>query len=474
MHIARHADSTQSIWTELSTQSFRPTKLLGAAMAITGASVIAIHPVTPTLPVIQERTVELSGWIDPIGVIGDSLTTTVQNLGRRGAGILAEGLPAAWQIITDSSLYSEIASAVFNPMPGLERFFGNLSTYAATINTGLKESSSGYAEHFGELPEALQTAWEYVLQGQFTRAFATVTSWSIFGLGEIGWPLEPVFKIPGEIARDFGLNAVGAVLDTVLVANNATTGYAYSLLSPPITAIYQLTDIMNVVSASIYDGDWVTAISEVVNAPVKVLNAFLNGYQPSVAGEWEFFPGLFSKDGPIDAFFVQLPKAIAAALADLSERDDARTATAPDELAEVSTAALSGEDRLVTLPISTGTDVENSDEATEPTGPAGGTATVGEEVDEDTTVSEPADDVAGEDTAEQPDADDMSGEAEEGDEPAGESDETAGDDAADSGDPENGDSESDSPATDESDPDTSDSGNGSGNESGSANESGDS
>ncbi|WP_460359112.1 hypothetical protein [Mycobacterium sp. ZZG] len=112
-------------------------------MAIAGASVIAVNPVAPTLPVIQDRAVELSGWIDPIGVIGESLSTTVQNLGSQGTGILTEGLPAAWDTITTSSLYSEIASAVFNPFPGLERFFGNLSTYAATINTGLKESAEG-------------------------------------------------------------------------------------------------------------------------------------------------------------------------------------------------------------------------------------------------------------------------------------------------------------------------------------------
>lgn len=399
MQLAYSADSVQQRWTALSSPSPRPTKLLGAAVAIAGASVIAINPVVPTLPATQDRAVELSAWIDPIGVWGDTITTTVGNLGAQGSGLFTEGLPAAWEIITNSSLYSEIASAVFNPVPGLERFFGNLSTYAGTIKTGFAESSAGYTEHFAELPAALQTAWDFVLQGQFTQAFATVTSWSIFGLGELGWPLEPVFKIPGEIARDFGLTAVGAVLDAVFVGNNATTGYAYSLLSPPITAIYQLTDILNVVSASIYDGDWVTAVSEVINAPAKVLNAFLNGYQPSVAAEWEFFPGLFSKDGPIDAFFVQLPKAIAAALAGLSQQDADETSTAASELTAVSSTDLSADTDLVTLTVSTGTDEDAPGSAaeqagtttpTEPT-PAEGTVPATGEGETDETVTEPTD-----------------------------------------------------------------------------------
>ncbi|WNG89302.1 hypothetical protein C6A87_009085 [Mycobacterium sp. ITM-2016-00317] len=378
-------------------------------MAIAGASVIAINPVAPTLPVVQERAVELSGWIDPIGVVGDTITTTVRNLGTQGAGILTEGLPAAWEIITASSLYSEIATAVFNPFPGFEQFFGNLSTYATTIGTGLKESAAGSAEHYGKLPEALQTAWDFVLQGQFTKAFATITSWNIFGLGELGWPLEPIFKIPGEIARDFGLKSVAAVLDVLLVADNATTGYAYSLLSPPITAVYQLTDILNVVSASIYDGDWVTAISEVINAPAKVLNAFLNGYQPSVAAEWEFFPGVFSKDGPIDAFFVQLPKAIAAALAGVAAGDeDTETGTAADELSLVSSPALAGGDSLVTLPVSTGTEEDAAtavpDEDAGTTAPAEPTPTDtttpvdDEDAAEDETVADPAEDATEEES----------------------------------------------------------------------------
>ncbi|ABM13530.1 hypothetical protein H7I42_10570 [Mycolicibacterium vanbaalenii PYR-1] len=464
MQLARRANPADHRWSALSTNPPRPTKLLGATVAIAGASVIAIGPVAPTLPAAQDRAVELSAWIDPIGVWGDTIATTVQNLGTQGAGLLTEGLPAAWEIITTSSLYSEIASAVFNPAPGLERFFGNLSTYAATIKTGLEESNAGTAEHYAKLPAALQTAWDFVLQGQFTKAFATITSWSIFGLGELGWPLEPVFKIPGEIARDFGLTAVGAVLDTLLVSDNATTGYAYSLLSPPITAIYQLTDILNVVSASIYDGDWVTAVSEVVNAPAKVLNAFLNGYQPSVAAEWEFFPGVFSKDGPIDALFVQLPKAIAAALAALSEDDEAdetgETTTAETELPQVSSTALGAEADLVTVAVTTDTDEEDAAAAGEdgsttvPTEPAptDETAPADGETEDGETVTEPVDDGTDETTE---------AGAEEETEGSGDlaEDDTADTDTDNAGDP----GAEDTPAGDTSDSgagDTSDSGSG--------------
>ncbi|MDZ4233788.1 MAG: hypothetical protein U1C73_08490, partial [Dietzia sp.] len=276
--------------------------MLIAGVALAGASVIAINPVAPALPAVQDRAVELSAWIDPFATWGQTITGTVANLGTQGNAIVTEGLPAAWEVITTGSLYSEIAQAVFKPAPGLEQFFNNLPTYLETLNAGFAESNAGLTEHFAELPAALEEAWQFVLQGQFTQAFANVVSWGLFGLGEAGWPLYPSFEIPGQIARDFGAPTIGAVLDALFVGDTTTTGYAYSLLGPPITAIYQLTDILNVVSGSLYEGDWVTAVSEVINAPAKVLNAFFNGYQASISPEWETFPGIFTPGGPIDAF----------------------------------------------------------------------------------------------------------------------------------------------------------------------------
>ncbi|WP_240760994.1 hypothetical protein [Mycolicibacterium sp. CR10] len=328
-----------------------------ASVAIAGASVIAINPAAPSLalPALQQEAVQLSAWIDPIGVWGQTIATTIENLGTRGSDLAGTGLPAAWEIITNSSLYSEIAHTVLNPSPGLEQFFSNLPSYTATINAGLAASNAGLTEHFSELPAVLQAAWEAVQAGQFTQGFANIASWAIFGLGEAGWPLYPAFEIPGQIARDFGATALAAVLDAVFVGDTTTTGYAYSLLGPPITAIYQLTDILNVVSASIYDGDWVTAVSEVVNAPAKVLNAFLNGYQSSVSPSWEVFPGIFTEGGPIDAFFVKLPQTIAQALAGVTAEAETSETTADATLATVSSTELAADGDLVTLSVDTAT-----------------------------------------------------------------------------------------------------------------------
>lgn len=297
--------------------------MLIAGVAIAGASVIAINPVAPSLslPAVQDRAVELSAWVDPIATWGgDTISTTVENVGgiRGGSELATSSLPSLWQIVTNQSIYDDVAAIITNPVPGLQQFFTKLPGYTEIIGSGFQEAQAGLQVHFGKLPETFSAAWDLVLQGKFTQAFAEVTSWLVFGLGEAGWPpLFPAFEIPGEIARDLGgAPNVAKVLDVLFVGDNAATGYAYSLLSPPpLTAIYQLTDILNAVSGSLYEGDWVTAVSEVINAPAKVLNAFLNGYQPSVAAEWETFPGLFSEDGPIATLFVKLPpKAIAEAL----------------------------------------------------------------------------------------------------------------------------------------------------------------
>ena len=384
-----------------------------AGVALVGASAIAINPAAPALPAtVQDRAVELSAWIDPIAVWGDTISTTFNSVVGRGSDLAMVTLPALWQIASSPELYDEVAGIVFNPVPGLTQFFTDLPGYAETIGSGLAGSSAGLTEHFNELPATLESAWNNVLNGQFTLAFRDVISWSIFGLGEAGWPLFPAFEIPGDIARGFGAEKIGEVLDVLFVGGgNAATGYAYSLLSPPITAMYQLTDILNVISGSLYEGDWVTALSEVVNAPAKVLNAFLNGYQPSVAAEWETFPGLFSEDGPIDAFFVQLPKAIAEIFAPAEEGEGTETGetTADVALTSVSSTELpNGE--LIPVDVDTATEGEATEgEATED-----GTAVDGEEtpvaedaVSEEVTEETPAaDEVTEEVTEETPVAED--------------------------------------------------------------------
>ncbi|MCV7152075.1 hypothetical protein [Mycolicibacterium pyrenivorans] len=372
---------------------------------------IAINPVAPSLslPAVQDRAVELSAWVDPIATWGDTISTTVENVGIRGSELATSSLPSLWQIVTNQSIYDDVAAIITNPVPGLQQFFTKLPGYTEIIGSGFQEAQAGLQVHFGKLPETFSAAWDLVLQGKFTQAFAEVTSWLVFGLGEAGWPLFPAFEIPGEIARDLGAPNVAKVLDVLFVGDNAATGYAYSLLSPPLTAIYQLTDILNAVSGSLYEGDWVTAVSEVINAPAKVLNAFLNGYQPSVAAEWETFPGLFSEDGPIATLFVKLPKAIAEALsAPPEEAADESATTTEATLAKVTSTEVASDGALVTLNVDAETTTDDTAAATDTsaegsTEPAaeGDSVTavvVDDSITEEQTPATEADDAATDDT----------------------------------------------------------------------------
>lgn len=420
--------------------------MLIAGVAIAGASVIAINPVAPSLSLsaVQDRAVELSAWVDPFATWGDTISTTVENLGIRGSELATSSLPSLWQIVTNQSIYDDVAAIITNPVPGLQQFFTKLPGYTEIISSGFEEAHAGMQEHFGKLPETFSAAWDLVLQGKFTQAFAEVTSWLVFGLGEAGWPLFPAFEIPGEIARDLGAPNIAEVLDVLFVGDNAATGYAYSLLSPPITAIYQLTDILNVVSGSLYEGDWVTAVSEVINAPAKVLNAFLNGYQPSVAAEWETFPGLFSEDGPINTLFVKLPKAIAEALSAPSEEAATESATmAEATLAKVSSTEVASDGDLVALNVdaeATAGDTAAPTEGSTKPAPEGDAVTP--VVDDSTTEEEApatdADDTATDDTEteDSADADEAVDETEATDEDSADSTdaETDTDDAADQSD----------------------------------------
>ena len=481
MQLALRADSDPGIWSAPTPPARRDKKLLMAGVALVGASAIAINPAAPAMPTaVQDRAVELSAWIDPIGVWGDTISSTFNNVVTRGSDLGMVTLPALWQIATSPVLYDEVASIVFNPVPGLTQFFTDLPGYAETIGSGLSGSAAGVTEHFNELPAVLESAWNNLLNGQFTMAFRDVVSWSVFGLGEAGWPLFPAFEIPGDIARGFGAEKIGEVLDAVFVGGgNAATGYAYSLLSPPITAMYQFTDILNVISGSLYEGDWETAISEVINAPAKVLNAFLNGYQPSVAAEWETFPGLFSEDGPIDAFFVKLPKAIAEIFAPAQDEEGAETGdtTADVTLTSASSTELpNGE--LIPVDVDSATETATDEQGTEGAAEEAATSeetteeTVPEQdqapVDDEDTVDGTTDadgttegDATGEDATEDGAVDEDATDDEASDADVVDED-TTGDDAVQDADGEAGEDATDEAAGDESGSESDDSGSASG------------
>ena len=362
----------------------RTNRMLASSIAVVGASVIAVNPVAPVLPLpeLEARSVTLSAFENPLAVWAENVTTSLSLLTERVTEGSATFVPSLLQVAGTTSLYTELAALVTNPTGALQSFAEGWPTWAATIQNGLAGSNAGSQQQFSQLPAVLQSALEALQAGQFTQAFSHVNYWAIFGIGEAGWPLYPTFALPGEMARAVGAPTLGALFDSLLVGDTTLTGYPHALLVPAVSAIFQFTDLLDSAQAAFAAGDAATGFSDIVNLPTKVLGAFLNGYRPSIAEEWNVFPGFLSSGGPIDSLFVQYPKLIAEALGFTQSAVTTQTTTETAALESISSTALGSDADLITL-----TDVEVDGE------PAPATA---EPVDEETAVAEPTETPAAE------------------------------------------------------------------------------
>ncbi len=324
---------------------------------MTGASVIAAAPVASNLPALeiaQQRAVELAAFENPFGVLYGTVSNTFKNLSARGSEINATLMPNLSAILGNQELQRELSVILFRPETVAQQLQDRLAEHQETLRLGYEQSQAGWAAHNELLPGVMERAQAELLAGHFTEAFAHINDWFIFGLGAAGWPLYPSFAVPGQVARDVGGPAIGAILDALLVGDTTLAGYPHAILVPFVSAIFRFTDSLDEIHVATQAGDVVTAVSHMVNLPAKVLNAFLNGYRPSIADEWAFFPGILTAGGPIDSFLVQYPTLIAKALGLIpktTQTVEEPTAT----LAKVSSTDTVADSDLVTLSVETAT-----------------------------------------------------------------------------------------------------------------------
>lgn len=357
MSLAVHADSGRDFWSAPSSSAPFKKRLLLASVAMTGASVIAAAPVASNLPALeiaQQRAVELAAFENPFAVLYGTVSNTFKNLSARGSEINATLMPNLSAILGNAELQRELSVILFRPETVAQQLQDRLAEHQETLRLGYEQSQAGWAAHNELLPGVMERAQAELLAGHFTEAFAHINDWFIFGLGAAGWPLYPSFAVPGQVARDVGGPAIGAILDALLVGDTTLAGYPHAILVPFVSAIFRFTDSLDEIHVATQAGDVVTAVSHMVNLPAKVLNAFLNGYRPSIADEWAFFPGILTAGGPIDSFLVQYPTLIAKALGLIPKTT--QTVEEPTAvLAKVSSTDTVADSDLVTLGVETAT-----------------------------------------------------------------------------------------------------------------------
>jgi hypothetical protein len=222
-----------------------------AGVALIGAGVIAVTPIAPPLPDIHIPTlradVALTQFVDPITNLVDFATTTSENLSALGAMIAP------------------------NPTPILSQIIANQTANAAAISTGLQTAATDLATNLAGLPAQLQNVLTQLASGDISGAVTNLFFEIPFSVALL--PLldavSPLTSIAQQTTQNLA-NATAALGNSVLVLG-------LGALEPIFATVSAAGNIGQALFNAVTAGDLVTAASVLINAPIDLTNALLNG-----------------------------------------------------------------------------------------------------------------------------------------------------------------------------------------------------
>ncbi|MEO3757048.1 hypothetical protein ABGB19_01995 [Mycobacterium sp. B14F4] len=344
------------------------------------ASVLAVSPVmpTPAVPDVREAAIELSALANPLTEWQQTIANTFTSLNRLSTEIPAAS-SALLQALGNPGLHAELVNSIVanvtNPLPLLSALANFQATYGDRIAAGNADTAAALQEAFATLPAVLVESARFLAQGEFLEAFSALNTWFLVNLlSDSRQSLLGVLAIPGDFADSVGLPTLARVFDSLL--NRAVAGnLGRALLTAHVTSTIQTMEILDRTRAALQSGDPVTAAGELINLPASYLYAFLNGYVPDFVPDLpnQTFPGLLHSLGFVNFFFVQIPNAIAGALAAPAAPAAAAFAAGPDS---PSPTDVPGSGETFALTVETGQGASTLGETGE--SPLGTTTTVAE------------------------------------------------------------------------------------------------
>ncbi len=255
-----------------------------AGIALAGASVIAvspISPVAPSLPDIQvhasSTAVDLTGVTNPVGdpitALIEVLTSTAQNAAALGGQVVDNGAPVMTQVLA------------------------NLTGYVQTYGTALQNTGLGLAMWQTNNQWMLDYAYEQLQAGQIGDAISYFV-YAVSGIATAMFPMLDTLKIPGAMAQNFA-DVVQAIPGAVTMIGLSTIIAAQSPFHAFGRQVQGLADAVNA-------GDPVAAANAVLNIPAAMTGALLDELLKPYTTELS--------TGLVGALVVGVPKIIAEVL----------------------------------------------------------------------------------------------------------------------------------------------------------------
>jgi hypothetical protein len=303
-----------------------------AGVAIVGASVIAVTPITPTptQPQARSHAVQLSAasqYLDSPSPFAALSSASALPQAAVGAGLMAgssfENPITRWVDVFEATgvsltaLYNEWAK---DPFPVVRQIIANQTGYANLIGNSLTTTVTGLSNWAtgstsGSLPVSIRVIAQALAQGEILAA-QTQFSRALTELGASLFAMLDVLSLPYKISAN-----VTAVLQEFVMVSMFDTGIVgktgLGVLGLVQTAVQSVATIGQAVVDAGRAGDPLAALSAIVNAPAEFTDAMLNGivnrFGRRVGGLLTLSNNLTSW-GVVGGLLIHIPRLIAAAI----------------------------------------------------------------------------------------------------------------------------------------------------------------
>jgi len=303
--------------------STRMRPYLAAGVAMMGASLIAVNPLTPTIADdIQQRAVRLTDSV--VADVGDFAanvgTALPGSLDMSGFASAAASIPPAvnpiveWLNVfeTAGSNLQAIAQDWFaDPFPVLGQVLSNQVGYADVTGSNLSALSTDlYTFVTQTLPPQINTLIDGIRSGAISSSVSTFNENFTLDLLPLLTPLDNILAIPGEMLTNLAHT----------VSDNLSNVLTFDLLVPLNGLLYATAQgAANGLQAALdaYDaGQTGTALVDLLNVPALTLGGYLNGSTGLFdAGLLQSGGSLFGGDGLLNSLINTIPQAFATGLA---------------------------------------------------------------------------------------------------------------------------------------------------------------
>lgn len=253
-------------------QALRP--YVSAGIAIAGAGVIAITPLSAPPPQAAERTVEFSS----VQLSGSVQTLVTQSTAEAAVSAIPPELSPAeayqyFAMLTAAYVMDAIAPIVSNPTPILSQVLANQFWYANILTMGTVTGATNLLWALENAPQHLSTAAAQLMAGD--PAAAITTLWNNLVVGTVmavGLPLVPALQIPVAITQ----NIANVVATTPMMV----MGLGFDVLATANSTVGAATaSIRNIVDAA-GSGDPTAVVNAILTAPANIASGFLIGGYP--------------------------------------------------------------------------------------------------------------------------------------------------------------------------------------------------